>query len=220
MFAGIVVAGLLVIGGPTALAQTTAPEPNAIWDAQPPVSARVQLAADLGCPHGFHRRYGYDQRCYRRHARPYGYDPRGGYGRHDEERYGDPRSGRYADRDALYYEDNGVREEWNGPDGGTRYRDERPPRRGAYDERGPRDPYNGPSARDPFYDNREFSEEPYRRRGDDLRPYRDSSAPIASGTDYAQAGYSDADRKKKGTDRLMVTAAPSRTAAFDAGSIA
>jgi len=220
MFAGIIVAGLLVIGGPNALAQTTAPEPNATWDAQAPVSARVQLAADLGCPHGYHRRYGYDGRCYRRHAQPYENRPRGGYDRYEDERYGDPRSGRYADRDALYYEDNGVREEWNAPDGGTRYRDERPPRRGGYDQPFPRDPYNGPAARAPFYDNRDFSEEPNRRRGDDFRPYRGSSAPIASGTDYAQAGYSDADRKKKGTDRLMVMVDQIRTAAFDAGSIA
>ena len=220
MFAGIVFAGLLVIGGPNALAQTPAPQPNGTWDAQAPVSARVQLAADLGCPHGYDRRHGYDERCYRRHSGPYDDGPRGGYGRYDDERYGDPRAGRYADRDALYYEDNGVREEWNGPDGGTRYREEQTPRRGAYDGRGPREPYDGPSARDPFYDDREFSEEPYRRRGDDFRPYRDSSAPSASGRDYAQLGHFDADRKKKGTGRIMVMTDRSRTAAFDAGSIA
>ena len=219
MFAEIIFASLIAAGGPTALAQTPEPQPAVTRHADAAQGARLHLAADLGCPRGYTRRRGYDERCYRRHAGPYHNNPGHGYGRYDEDRYYDERPGRYSERSAPYYEDDPYRNEWNGPGerlrdrNGRPYReaepgfeDDVPPyRRGGYDEPAPRYYERG------FDDGRDRW-----RRGDDFRPYREGRDNSA--VDYRSTSYDEPVYKKKDTGPMTITASRRQTAGFAAGS--
>ncbi len=219
MFAAIVFASLIAAGGSTALAQAPEQPPAVTRHADAAPGARLHLAADLGCPRGYTRRRGYDERCYRRHSGDYHNDPAHGYGRHDERRYYDERPGRYSERSAPYYEDDPYRNEWNGPRERPRHRDGRPYRgaepgfeddvppyrRGGYDEPDPR-----------YYD-RGFDNGGDRwRRGDDFRSYRESRDDSAA--EYRSAGDYDRLYKKKDTEPTTITASLNLTAGFAAGS--
>lgn len=217
MFVELVFASVLAAGGQAAADTIPQPEPAVIRDADAHTPARLQFAADLGCPRHYDRR---GRRCYRRHADPY-HDNRGPrYGRYSDERYLDDDGGPYARRGDRYDSGSGYREDPRRPRDTLRDRRGRPYlgdepdinedapryRSGAYDRPDPRDPrYNAPVRPD---------------RGGEFRTFRDAPAPDYRRPLYDRSSYRGPVEKKKDTRDMTVIATLNRTAGYAAGSTA
>jgi len=225
MFAEFVFASFLAAGGPGALDSTPTPQPAVMRyaDAGQSAPARIQLAADLGCPGYYDRGRGYGKRCHRRRADPYEYGPRHRGGRFREGRYLDGPRG-HSEHGGRY-DGGGYRGAYDDPRDTLRdprgrpyrdYRDAEPRfdedapayRRGSFDEPGPRDRYD---------DDFRYDDAPYGRRGEGLRPFREGSAQEAGQAYYQSASYREPFYKKKDTGVTIITTNRDRNADFAVG---